>query len=118
MRRTVLFLLLLSTLWQSLALASDFRRVALLEDWAHVMAHWEGASHHHHDDGDWHEDDSADARSHLVLDDDMNVPALAQDGLALSQQTDQGLLPQRADPALIVHDGDGPRRPPRTPLDA
>jgi hypothetical protein len=61
-------LMVLSLLWQSVALARVGSTVNVLVDLEHAALHWQSTSHHHHDDGSYHEEDSAEATQHLMTD--------------------------------------------------
>lgn len=70
MRRGVfLLVLLLSLLWQSVAVAGGRLLPELAEDAEHAALHWEDQAHHHHDDGSYeaHDDDDG-AAAHIHLD--------------------------------------------------
>ena len=73
LRRCGLFLLLLSLLWQSVALAGGRW---LADDAAHAALHWQDQAHHHHDDGSYHADDSGEALAHVQIDCAVHLTAL------------------------------------------
>lgn len=73
-RAAVLVVLMLSMLWQSIALARIGSSVNVLADAAHAALHWHETAHHHHDDGSYHLVDAAapgeaaDAAQHVLTD--------------------------------------------------
>ena len=67
-RLCVIVVLLVSLLWQSVALARIGSSVNVLADVEHAALHWLGTHHHHHDDGGYHLDESAEATQHALTD--------------------------------------------------
>jgi hypothetical protein len=67
-RSVVLFVMLFTMLWQSVALARVGSTVNALADREHAALHWLGQEHHHHDDGSYHLDDSNESAQHVVMD--------------------------------------------------
>ena len=67
-RSAVLIVVLFGMLWQSMALARVGSTVNALTDPAHAALHWQGESHHHHDDGSYHLDDSKESVQHAITD--------------------------------------------------
>lgn len=67
MRRSlVLLVMLFAMLWQSVALARIGSTVNPLADMQHAALHWQGESHHHHDDGSYQLDDSNESTQHMA----------------------------------------------------
>lgn len=58
--------------WQSLAWAADTACEHGMHEASHVVTHWLGEAHHHHDDGSVHEDDSDESVWHLHADSHLN----------------------------------------------
>lgn len=112
-RLPVIVVLLVSLLWQSVALARIGSTVNVLADVEHAALHWLGSSHHHHDDGDYHLDESAEGVQH-VLTDQFSAPLemLTRSANAFPPLPSPAPGPQRAlrlpSPPL-----DGLLRPPR-----
>lgn len=67
-RSAVLILLLMTTLWQSVALARPGSTVNVLADLAHAALHWQEEGHHHHEDGSLQLDDSQASALHMLSD--------------------------------------------------
>jgi hypothetical protein len=67
-RSAVLLFVLFAMLWQTVALARVGSTVNVLADLEHAALHWQEKSHHHHDDGSYHLDDSLDAAQHVLGD--------------------------------------------------
>lgn len=67
-RSAVLLAMLLAMLWQSVALARAGSTVNVLADIEHAALHWQDESHHHHQDGSYHLDDSPESLQHVVID--------------------------------------------------
>jgi len=67
-RLATVTLMVFALLWQSVALARVGSSVNVLADLAHAALHWQGTSHHHHDDGSYHLEDSTEATQHLMTD--------------------------------------------------
>jgi hypothetical protein len=67
-RFTVLLVMLLAILWQSVALARVGSTVNVIPDLEHAALHWQGQGHHHHDDGSHHMDDSNESAQHVLSD--------------------------------------------------
>ncbi len=114
-RSSILLVVLLAMLWQSLALARPGSTVNLLADLEHAALHWAGEDHHHHDDGSYHQDDSQASTLH-VLGDPVSVatvllPAISQQPPPSTGARPGGLL-DTAVPAPFL---DGLLRPPRRP---
>ncbi len=69
MRRSTVFLvMLIAMLWQSVALARTGSTALASADPAHAALHWQEQGHHHHDDGSYHLDESAESVQHLLGD--------------------------------------------------
>lgn len=60
--------MLIAMLWQSVAMARIGSTVNALADLEHAALHWQGESHHHHEDGSYHLDDSNESMHHVVTD--------------------------------------------------
>lgn len=70
-RLTVIVVVLMALLWQSIAMARIGSTVNVLADPAHAALHWQEAGHHHHDDGSYHTGDaveSTDSTQHVLMD--------------------------------------------------
>ena len=65
-RLSVLLVMLIAMLWQSVALARIGSTVNALADMQHAVLHWQGESHHHHEDGSHHLDDSKESTQHMA----------------------------------------------------
>ncbi|MBI5722274.1 MAG: hypothetical protein HZC37_31750 [Burkholderiales bacterium] len=77
MRRPIVLLaVLIAMLWQSVALARSGFTVNAPGDLRHAALHWQGAAHHHHEDGSFHLDDSSESIQHLIADHLTAAPAL------------------------------------------
>lgn len=112
-RTAVILIVLVTLLWQSVALARPGVSVNLLADPDHAALHWQEEGHHHHDDGSFHVDDSLASSFHLLCDHVAATMALLP---ASPQQVPQvaatrpGGLPDARMPAPFL---DGLLRPPR-----
>ena len=116
MRKPILILILMTVFWQGLAFAGNLHRLTASGDLAHTMAHLNGTGHHHDGAGLWYEDDDDTGRGHVLLDDSLNAPVLCPQAPDLSHPSQRHDLPRVIAAALIVHDGDALRRPPRSVL--
>ena len=67
-RSAVLIVMLFAMLWQSTAMARVGSTVNPLSDLAHATLHWNDESHHHHEDGSYHLDDSKESVHHMATD--------------------------------------------------
>jgi len=67
-RSSVLLVMLLAMLWQSVALARAGSTVNALADMEHTALHWHEEGHHHHEDGSYHLDDSPESVQHVISD--------------------------------------------------
>ena len=67
-RPAVLLVMLLAMLWQPLVMARAGSTVNPLVDLAHATLHWQKVGHHHHEDGSYHQDDSAESVQHMAAD--------------------------------------------------
>ena len=67
-RAVIAFVLLLTMLWQSFGLAHSGSTVAAAADLEHAKLSSQDEGHHHHDDGTYHVEDSADSVQHLLTD--------------------------------------------------
>lgn len=108
---TVIFLIV-SLLGQG-ALAGDVSwTLETPDDVSHAMMHLENEGHHHHDDGSYKADDSAESSLH-VMSDHGGCCVLMSDGLWLSPVYVTDNLPVFS---VSLHQSpslDGPLRPPR-----
>jgi hypothetical protein len=114
-RPVVLFLLLISLVWQSLSFAGQLSPLGPAQDWDHVLLHWQDAAHHHHEDGSFHQEDSRDAAIHIALDGALHAGAMIAAGFPPATPAARPLpagIEQAAAPAPLI---EGPRRPPRLP---
>ena len=75
-RSTVLLVMLIAMLWQSMALARVGSTVNALADLVHVSLHWQETGHHHHEDGSYHLDDSNESARHILSDHVSSTAAL------------------------------------------
>ena len=110
-RLEIVVVVVVALLWPSASIA----RLSLQghEDVAHSILHWQGESHHHHDDGTFHVDESSESTSHLAADQLTATPALpvsypAVSGFAASESPSASAGAPPTDPFL-----DGLLRPPR-----
>lgn len=60
--------MLLSMLWQSVAMARVGSTVSATADLSHALLHWQGEAHQHHDDGSYELDDSSESLQHAMTD--------------------------------------------------
>ena len=98
-------------LWPS----ASFARMAFEgpHEIAHAVLHWQGESHHHHEDGSFHVDDSSESEAHLAADQLTSTPPLplshtVASGFPVSPAPSSAAVSPPTDPVL-----DGPLRPPR-----
>ncbi len=113
-RTTVVFVMLIAMLWQSLTMASVGSTINALADQAHAALHLQGQGHHHHDDGSYHVDDSNESAQH-VFSDHVGAPAALL--LASSQAfapSAMAALEGRHETRVPSPTLDGPFRPPRS----
>jgi len=101
-------------LWQSVAMARIGSTVNVLADLQHAALHWQEQSHHHHEDGTYHLDDSADSSRHL-LGDQVNattalLPTASKVFAPMTSAAPSGLQATRVPKPVL----DGLFRPPRT----
>ncbi len=85
-RPAILLVLLISLLWQSLAMARIGSTVNPLADLAHATLHWQEKAHHHNEDGSLQMDDSRESVQHVVID-HLNA------SLDIGAQSSHGFLP-------------------------
>lgn len=62
----ITIVLVLAMLWQTVAMARPGSTVSPAADLAHAALHWQDEGHHHHDNGSYHVDDSAESVQHLI----------------------------------------------------
>lgn len=67
-RSSVLLVMLLAMLWQSVAFARAGSTVNVLADMEHTALHWQQEGHHHDEDGSYHRDDSSESVQHVIND--------------------------------------------------
>lgn len=67
-RSTVLFVMLIAMLWQTVAFARVGSMANIVADLSHAALHWQEQGHHHHDDGSYHRDDSYESAQHALGD--------------------------------------------------
>ena len=105
--------MLLAMLWQSMAMARVGSTVNPLSDPAHAMLHWNAESHHHHEDGSYHVDDSKESVQHMLAD-HLNVSVPLPSLPALDLPSLQSAAPDSAHTARAPNPAlDGLLRPPR-----
>lgn len=115
MRRTaVLLIMLFAMLWQSVALGRIGSTVNAWADPAHAALHLQDKSHHHHDDGSFHLDNSIESAQHVATDH-------LSPTLAMSPPSSHALPPVGSFAHRSLHDSvapnptlDGLLRPPRS----
>lgn len=114
MRRTaLLFAILFATFWQSVAVSRAGSAADAVADLPHAALHWQEDRHHHHDDGTYHLDDSAESTLHLWAD-QISVPAMLPHEPA-SLAGLRAVVPASRLTSPGPHPFlDGPLRPPRT----
>ena len=114
MQRTLaLVLLMVSFLWQALAVAGQLPLLAPSEEMEHAVLHWEQAGHHHNDDGTLQVDESTESLIHIASDGVANaVPMLIGEEFRFQPR---GSFPPRGAVAISLPQPllDGLRRPPR-----
>lgn len=67
-RTAALFIVLFAMLWHTSALSRVGSTTNALTDLQHAALHWLDMSHHHHDDGAYHLDDSKESVQHALND--------------------------------------------------
>lgn len=102
-----------SMLWQSMATAQVDAALPNSAEWVHSVLHWEAEGHHHHDDGSWHLDDSAESIHHVMCDHLSNPVALPQSVVHTQVQGAQMSAPSYVRSGLPAPHLEGPLRPPR-----
>ena len=114
MRRTAIVLaMLFAMLWQSVVTARVGPTVNVLADREHAALHWNESSHHHHEDGTFHLDDSNESAQHVASDHSSvaaPVPATSAQDVALLAGAALGGLHDSLAPHPFL---EGPLRPPR-----
>lgn len=69
MRRSAILLVMLVTmLWQTVAVAQAGSMTNALADLEHASLHWQEKGHHHHEDGSYQLDDSIASAQHVLCD--------------------------------------------------
>jgi hypothetical protein len=112
-RRLSIACLLFALLCQALAVAGPAGSLARGQDAGHAALHWLEESHHHHDDGTWHLDDSDESAWHLVADHGYLAAAMLPD-VSLPLPSLVAVAPRvhevrASSPPFLA----GPLRPPR-----
>ena len=82
-------LMTVSLVWQSLAMAQVGSALPTAAELMHSVLHWEAEGHHHHEDGSWHLDDSAESAQHVMCDHLSNPVALLQSAVRTATQGGQ-----------------------------
>jgi hypothetical protein len=112
-RVLIVAVLLLSVLNQSMASTGQGLLLHAADGLQHGVLHWDKQSHHHHEDGTFHQEDSDEGFRHLQQDAFLSVMGLPS-GAALSPLAATPWAPAVIDslriPSPVL---DGPRRPPR-----
>lgn len=113
-RPAVLILMLLAMLWQSVAMARVGSTANVLAGLEHTSLHWQDTTHHHHEDGAYHLDDSTESVQHM-LGEQLSVGAVftlesSRDFPRLGSSTPGGLQDAPAAHPFL----DGLLRPPRS----
>lgn len=111
MLRKVMFLLaFLGAFGQAVAIAAFPNKAA--DEFGHVFAHVQEPSHHHHDDGLMHVDDTQESAFHVHVGDGASVALVSSSAVRLPVPPPQGPPQQvrRLLPAPLI---EGPLRPPR-----
>jgi hypothetical protein len=67
-RSAVLLVVLFAMLWQAMAVARAGSTTNSPADMEHAALHWQEKSHHHHEDGSYHLDDSIASAQHVLSD--------------------------------------------------
>lgn len=96
-RSATLIVMLFAMLWQATTLARPGSTLNTLGDLEHAALHWQAVSHHHHDDGSVHLDDSQASAFH-ILGDQLTVTA------ALLPSSTQHFPPLAAGRPGMLHD--------------
>ena len=113
-KRPAIFLLLVSLLWQSFAIAQTAIGPAHSGDIAHFVMHLENDPHHHHDDGSFHHDDSDESMKHVYGDGSTStagvVPTYSASGAVSPGTAEQFSRPPDGHASPVL---EGRRRPPR-----
>ena len=110
----IIFLVVISLLWHTFAMAHAGFAYQHGEGAAHVMLHLDKKPHHHHDDGSFHHDGSDESVKHVYSDACANPTAVVQT-YTPSVSGDVATAAQFSS-APAAHDSpilEGPRRPPR-----
>lgn len=75
-RKLLVLALLIALIGQSVSVARTGLTLDFLADLQHLVLHWQGEGHHHHDDGGYHLDDSGESAQHIIADYVIGSPAL------------------------------------------
>ena len=100
--------------WQALGVTGRGALASAGEDVAHALMHWADSAHHHHADGSYDQDGSADAVRHVLADDALSAPALC---VASAMDFGAGSVPHPGGALAVRLPDPFPdrlRRPPRT----
>jgi hypothetical protein len=106
-------LVLVSMLWQSLATAQVGSTLPTPSEMMHSVLHWQAESHHHHEDGSWHADDSAESSQHVLCDHLSSPAALPHSALQAHLLDARSSVHPRVLSGLPAPHLKGPLRPPR-----
>lgn len=104
-RRLLSFLITLSMCGYALGVLNAHAVSLSSPDHAHCLMHLEAEGHHHHEDGSWHADDSAEAVQHAICD------HLSSPAALLSTAAIPVVLPPSVAPAERLSDGASPPHP-------
>lgn len=115
MRRLFAVFLLLTLLCQAFAMAGQSLALSHEESFQleHVEMHWEGAAHHHDEDGMAHQDNSPESTAHMLADGGSGTAALIELPAATLHFDPLPAPAVMAEVAVPPPYIGGPRRPPR-----
>ena len=110
-RLDIVLVVIVALLWPPASLAHTAFEAQ--DEVAHSVLHWQGESHHHHEDGSFHVDASSESVAHLAADQLTSAPALpvsdcVVSGFAVSKAPLSAVDSPPADPFVA-----GLLRPPR-----
>jgi hypothetical protein len=112
-RRFLIYVAVLAFAWQTSPLVRAGTVVGTTGDFAHAVLHWTEAAHHHHGDGDYHQDASSESTQHLTTDHSSGSATLPPEERphALEVVSDSALAHKSfsGTPPVL----EGPLRPPR-----
>ena len=114
MRRSLLVVLLVvSAFWQVLTVGGRPGGLSAPRETAHAMLHWQGQTHHHHDDGSVAQDSSKESVQHVALDGVLALNATWSEpsvSLPLAELAPPASRDEICSPWPYL---DGPRHPPK-----